>query len=198
MADMHIKVGGAWKAIDAASVKVSGAWKDVQNIYCKVGGAWKTVWEAVTYTLLGSSGAPQSRTSSQLDPDDASLVWQITGVSSGAAVKGKIQYDDYATGDPVSLNTQHEFITPTTGWGVLYFRLTYDTGSDTVLSSSHAIDGTTWHALTEDTNNIFWTTEETGLVPTTTTRIKVEMSTDSGGSPIVATGYYEAVCDVSA
>ena len=49
MADNHIKVGGAWKAIDDCSVKVGGAWKQVDNIYVKVAGAWKTVW---TYLVI--------------------------------------------------------------------------------------------------------------------------------------------------
>ena len=52
MSDQHIKVGGAWKAINNAQVKVSGAWKQVSKIYVKVGGAWKSVWTNLSVTAL--------------------------------------------------------------------------------------------------------------------------------------------------
>jgi hypothetical protein len=50
----HIKVGGVWKEMAAASVKVGGAWKEVTNGYTKVAGAWKE-WYAAggsSYDLL--------------------------------------------------------------------------------------------------------------------------------------------------
>lgn len=56
MADLHIKVGGAWKAIDDASVKVSGAWKQVDAVYVKVSNAWKQVWQALSYAISGEGG----------------------------------------------------------------------------------------------------------------------------------------------
>ena len=41
MPDMHTRVSGAWKKVDALHVKVSGTWKEVQNGYVKVSGAWE-------------------------------------------------------------------------------------------------------------------------------------------------------------
>jgi len=41
---LEIKTGGAWKAIDTASIKVAGAWKTPDSVAIKVGGVWKVVW----------------------------------------------------------------------------------------------------------------------------------------------------------
>lgn len=41
-ADLHIKVGGAWKVVSQASVKVGGAWKNA-TVWVKVGGTWKSL-----------------------------------------------------------------------------------------------------------------------------------------------------------
>lgn len=40
----NFKVGGAWKAIDAAFFKVGGAWKSITAGYVKIGGAWKALF----------------------------------------------------------------------------------------------------------------------------------------------------------
>ena len=51
MADLQIKVGGAWKSIDDALIKVGGAWKGCDAVFIKVGGAWEQVWPGQTFTL---------------------------------------------------------------------------------------------------------------------------------------------------
>ena len=47
----HVKVGGAWKALDGLHVKVGGAWKAVNNGYVKVSGAWKEFYAAGAFLL---------------------------------------------------------------------------------------------------------------------------------------------------
>ena len=51
----HVKVSGAWKALDGIHVRVSGTWKAVQVGYIKVSGAWKEFYTAATVTLSGET-----------------------------------------------------------------------------------------------------------------------------------------------
>lgn len=52
----HVKVSGAWKALDGIHVKVGGVWKAVQTGYIKVSGTWKEFYAAVAYALSGEPG----------------------------------------------------------------------------------------------------------------------------------------------
>lgn len=48
----HVRVGGAWKALNGIHVKVGGAWKAVNKGYVKVGGVWKEFFSSgVTLSL---------------------------------------------------------------------------------------------------------------------------------------------------
>jgi hypothetical protein len=55
MADLHTRVGGAWKKANKIHVRVGGAWKEVKKGYVRVGGAWKEFFEALTIFLSASS-----------------------------------------------------------------------------------------------------------------------------------------------
>lgn len=56
MPDMHTRVSGTWKKVDALHVKVSGVWKAVQTGYIKVSGVWKEFYAAVAYAMSGQAG----------------------------------------------------------------------------------------------------------------------------------------------
>ena len=137
-----------------------------------------------SYQLAGGTRAHLS-----IIPDEANVVWTLTGVASGSGrVVGRVQNDGYDSGDAISFNAGVEFTTPSTGWGTLYVRLT-STGSTTPDSSTHAIDGSTWHTFTEGVTNISWTETHDGALPEACT-VLVEIATDSGGTNIVASGSY--------
>lgn len=146
----------------------------------------------VSYLLTGTSGTPTSRGYTALQPETASLSWIICGNATGSnnTQKGYVQYAAYDASASASYVNEHAFVTPNSGWGTLYVRLTQDSG--TTDSTTHAIDGTTWHTLTEDTTNITWTESHDGAVNESCV-VKVEIATDSLGTDIVATGYYESV-----
>lgn len=143
-----------------------------------------------TWTLTGSSGSPTNRGYTALDPAEGNVVWYICGATGALnTTKGYIMNDGYDTGDAVSLSQSHAFTNPLEGFGTIYVRLTADSG--VADASSHAIDGSTWHSLTEDSHNIWWRETHNGAVAETCV-VKVEIATDSGGTNIVATGYYQS------
>lgn len=136
------------------------------------------------WTLSGGS-----RTYNTTQPDVANVIWIICGNATGTnnTQKGYIQQDGYDSGDAVSYTNEHAFVSPLSGWSVIYVRLTATAGAPD--SSSHAVDGSTWHTLTEDSTNITWT-ETHDSEPAESCTVQVEFSTESDGSNIVATGSY--------
>ena len=135
-----------------------------------------------SYSLAGGNESYAA-----LNPDEANVVWTISGAASGSGrAVGYIQFDGYDTGDAIAFGGDVAFTTPPTGWGTLYVRLTAIT--NVADATTHAIDGTTWHTLTEGATNISWTETSSGVSETCT--VRVEIATDSGGANIVATGDY--------
>jgi hypothetical protein len=51
MADLHTRVGGAWKKANKIHVRVGGAWKEVKKGYVRVGGAWKEFFTSLSLRL---------------------------------------------------------------------------------------------------------------------------------------------------
>lgn len=152
----------------------------------------------ISYNLSGTSGSPVSKSHLSVNPDDAGLIWTISGFNSGSpefALRTRVMWDGFDIGDQAVYQSYQTWRSPSTGWGVVYVRLTADSG-DAMTSSSNAIDGTTWHALTEDVDNIHWQLNRTSN-GTSSGVTKVEIATDSGGTDIVATGYYESVAQVT-
>lgn len=136
-----------------------------------------------TYQLAGGT-----RVYNTTQPNVANVVWTLTGAASGnGRVVGRVQNDGYDSGDAISFIAGTDFTTPNTGWGTLYVRLTATSGTPD--SSTHAVDGTTWHTLTEGAVNISWTETHGGPVTESCT-VLVEIATDSGGTNIVASGSY--------
>ena len=136
-------------------------------------------------TGFGLTNASQPHLSIQ--PDVAQAIHQLTGVTSGSATKGFMQKDGYDSGDAISWSTGNAWVTPAAGWGTVYVRLTAIT--NTMDTTSHAIDGSTWHTMTEDATNIWFYDSHGGPVVETAT-VQVEIATDSGGTNIVATAEY--------
>ena len=136
-------------------------------------------------TGFGLTNASQPHTS--ILPDIARAIHQLTGVSSGSATKGFMQKDGYDEGDAIAWNTGNQWVTPASGWGVVYVRLTAT--SNTMDNVSHTVDGSTWHTMTEDATNIWFGDAHDGPV-TETASVTVEIATDSGGTNIVASGLF--------
>jgi len=181
MADFHIKVGGAWKAIDAASVKVSGAWKDVQNIYCKVGGAWKKAWQNVVVNLSGTSGTPIEAT--QTGCTRAGWRWNTNGTVD-KNINGS--YSDWG-----STQTPVEYTDPQPISTDLWLRFTYQSGT---VADYITPTVTTWGKVCGSGASAAEFYADSAISPQLST-YKVDIATDSGGSNIVATGYYRGTCD---
>ena len=153
---------------------------------------------AIDFNLSGSSGTPIETAYESSDPADSEVVWLIAGNTTGTIVKGEIQSSGHDLGDAASYTSSNpttDFRIPKDGWTTLYVRLTLDAG-DAPDTTTHAVNGTTWHTLTEDSNNIWWIYQHAAPVGSSTGTIKVEIATDSGGTDIVATGYYKATCTV--
>ena len=137
-------------------------------------------------TGWGLTGATQIH--SEIQPNVAVAIHQLTGVSSGTAVKGKMQKDGYRQGQSIVWSTGTDWAVPNSGWGTVYVRLTAT--SNTMDSSSHAIDGSTWHVVTEDVTNV-WFSDDHDNVIAETASVTIEIATDSGGTNIVATGVFD-------
>ncbi len=151
------------------------------------------------YNLTGTSGSPTNRSQSSLDPADARVRWVICGATgANNTTKGRVMYDTYDAGDAVSFTTEHSWVVPNAGWTTMYVRLTDNgsSGSATLTPISHAIDGTTWHTITEDSTTVGWTVGLDSVESSAYYDVKVELATDSGGSNIVATGYYRGTVTV--
>ena len=130
----HVKVSGAWKALDGIHVKVSGTWKAVQVGYVKVSGAWKEFYAAIAVTVSG-----HTILSDQLDPADAYARLKIDN-------DGRT-YESEDTGSPSwsQIDSATDWIRPTSEAPADYeVRYTSLTG-DALTSGTAAEDA--WHAL---------------------------------------------------
>jgi hypothetical protein len=150
------------------------------------------IWTPQTSRVFQLNGGTITQVSTS--PADGSGQWGIIGLTtpSSSATKGYVERWQGDDGDAVSYTQSHAWTTPQSGFGTVYVRLT-DTGSYAATSTSHAIDGSTWHALTEDTTNIQFTYVFGGLSARTCSTL-VELSLDSGGASIVASGTYNITC----
>lgn len=88
---LHLRVGGAWKAVTDPRIKVSGAYKNVTDGWIKVGGVWKRFYQRTTTTTLQSIIAAAGLTTGlEFSIDAAALAsyagsgQQISDLSGGA------------------------------------------------------------------------------------------------------------------
>lgn len=147
--------------------------------------------------LHGTSGTPIEATHTAIDPSDAIVSWLVAGLTAGGSSieKGEIQKDTRDVGDAasyVSVDTGTDWIIPHNFSGTYYVRATLD-------ADSAPTTGTlgTWLAVVADTNNVFWSWSQTTIGNITGT-IKLEISNDISGVPLLATGFYKgtAIVDV--
>jgi len=148
-------------------------------------------------TLQGSSGSPITKTHLALIPDEAIVQWAFVNTASipNNLVPGKCQSAKYDEGDVAVYVTQHSWVTPNTGYaGDYWIRATNEgdgvsnTELDPTSVGSSALDS--W--LDATSGNRFWGWKHDGPIVKGGT-IKVELSTDASGTPVVATGYYRGL-----
>jgi hypothetical protein len=153
----------------------------VERLQVRVGGGWivMIVASAIAFpiggdvvTLSGTSGSPNYAT------DTASVALAGWRFNSDGTV------DKMEGGSAFQFNSTTEWVIPNVyGNGPYWIRYTEDSGATANWISNSAKN--TWLALTSD--RIWQWTSNIGI---RTGAGKVEIAKDSGGSNIVATGYY--------
>jgi hypothetical protein len=135
-----------------------------------------------TITLSGTSGSPNVATDIEFSPTDALASWSF--LSDGTV--------DKVTGGQFQAGTEWNDAQPTPS-ATYYIRaqLDADDAPDTgpTLGSWHALSTTrTWEWIeTRNTN---------GPTRTSAGTLQIDIATDSGGTNIVATGYYRGLAEV--
>lgn len=130
-------------------------------------------------TLSGTTGAPNEAGDSAIDPADARAGWYFR-------TDGTV--DRFSNGVLTQFQAGSEWsnFQPTPGTDY-WIRATLNNGTAPNIGSSL----TTWHRLSGTGEaDRDWQWEQTTIGQFLTDSVKVEISTDSGGSTIVATGYY--------
>ena len=176
MADLHVKVSSAWKALKkpgGAYIKTSGAWKQVDKIYVKVSGAWKMAWQNAVVTLSGSSANGISNLGS-------GFRWNSDGTVDRTISGGSPWTQNNASTDWIIPNDAAS--------GDYSIRFTENTSNGfwQYLSGGALVDGTTWHSLS--TTRTIYGNSTSGLNEGTC-ELQVAIS-DDGGSTILDTGQY--------
>lgn len=173
--DHHIRVGGAWKRVAKCHVRVGGAWKEVQNAYVRIGGVWKQYFANVRVILSGSAGSPNVDTDFAIAPADARAGWIFNSTGDCTKYSGSSHSKPEWFGQPGE--TVHS--TPDQTY---YIRATTESGDLPDFGTMN-----TWLALSSGRT---WYWEATGTFEVSIGTIKIEIASDSGGTNIVATGYY--------
>jgi hypothetical protein len=136
--------------------------------------------------LAGTVGVPRQAYDSSIDPNLATVDWDFRtdgGVYKVEGFSAPLETQDNAS------TTWYPNGTPPTGR--FWIRFTVDSGDTPDTGDSMS----TWHTLASTDRTFGYNRSGTGQDRGV---IKVEIATDSGGSSIVATGYYEGWVDVSA
>jgi hypothetical protein len=132
-----------------------------------------------TITLSGTTG---SYNTTLVETQGVPAVASWTFKSNGTVFRTNI------AGDPVIFNFLTEWcnVTPSQTY---YLRCTVQSGSLDAGSDTANV----WHALTAD--RFFAVVDYTAGVSPETVSMKIEIASDSGGSNILATGYYQATAN---
>lgn len=128
-------------------------------------------------TLSGTAGSPNLATAQVNDPTNAEAGWRTTD-DGGLEATTTGTWSDYSDewGRPLA-----------TGRGSHYWvRATNDNGGDAPTGTNAGFG--TWLAMSSTRE---WSHLRTTIGQDGPTRIKLEIATDSGGTNIIATGYYE-------
>lgn len=156
-----------------------------------------------TVTLLGTSGSPTQQFASLFSESNetGNIYVQPSAGGAGAlgTTKGTVEWDGYLEGTQINLQSHwHDWVDPRDFQDGPYYLQWTDTGDDDPPNTfSHAEGPGNWHTLSNGGTNFWWTQQQTGPLTKWST-IKIEIATDSGGTNIIATGYYRFGVNVSA
>jgi len=174
--DMHTRVSGAWKRVNKLHTKVGGTWKEVTNAYVKVGGVWKQFFANTRVILSGISASPNIDSDFEIDPGIANAGWSFQSNGDLVKISGNAYNEPEWYGQPGE--TTHS--TPDQTY---YIRATNHADSDP--DSGPALN--TWHSLASTRS---WLWQAGPGFDFSRGTLKIEIATDSGGTNIIATGYY--------
>lgn len=142
-------------------------------------------------TLSGTHTAAIARNDFAISPSDASVLWRLSNTS------GNLEYSIGGGGYTQIGSEWCEGGAPTQDWWV---RFTSDPYLSLDEAPNHPSSSTlnTWLKVGGTSSSIryFGWQETTNGFAMTRGQVKVEIASDSGGSTIVATGYYRSQCDV--
>ena len=138
-----------------------------------------------TYSLSGTSGTPNIASDTETSPTDCTVYWEFQ--SNGTV--WKLEDTGSQLNDGVEFTDEQD--SPTEN---LWIRATLDAGD--APTAGPAL--TTWHQVTGagGTSRRWTWTETTDGFATTIGTLQIDIATDSGGSNIVATGYYRGSASV--
>jgi hypothetical protein len=137
--------------------------------------------------LAGTLGAPRQAYENTIQPTQATVDWEFR--ADGTVYKREGFTPTY-TQDTVGTWWNGGGSPPTASY---WIRWTYATTLEDPISFGDAV--ATWHELGTVKR---WFGERRTSTGDEVSNMKVEIATDSTGSNIVATGYYETWCDVDA
>lgn len=179
MADLHIKVGGVWKAINTAYVKVGGAWKTVDAAYIKTAGAWKTAWQNISYALSGETIQDSEFTSGTAD------------ASVRVNTDGTIDKIEGITTTQIDSATDWVIPNSTASTVDHWVRATQNSQTGGGTTSGPAL-GTWWKVSGTGSANREWKISSNfGAAESANWNITLAIATDASGTNIVATGTYD-------
>lgn len=140
-----------------------------------------------TVYLQGTAGSPVTRTMFGFSESSETyhISFNVCSITSGpnSLTRGKFEWAGYKEGDLAVYTEIHDWVVPNDfQQGPYYIRVTYESGTTPDFGT---LD--TW--LSSASNVIFGWSHNGPIVREGV--VKVEIATDSGGSNIVATGYYK-------
>ena len=134
-----------------------------------------------TVELSGTSGAPNDVIAESVNPNPCTGYWKFKST-------GVVMYFDDVVEVQHQVGVEWCNVTPSTTY---YIRATEISGQTDALNSD-ALN--TWHSLASDRQ---WASSIESPTTAGSALWKIEIATDSGGSNIIATGYYRVICQIT-
>jgi len=147
---------------------------------------------AEVVNLQGTIGTPIAREALGVS-QTTNATLGIFGVTSGTITKGDVEWAGYPEGQQASYTKLHDWVAPGDFEGVYYVRATLVAGANPDIGIMNS-----WLTLHNGTSygNAFWTWQKAPPFGSRTGTVKLEISTESDGSNIIATGYYKMTATV--